>query len=216
VADETPAAEAHGCDVAAETRGASMTALATLTDKPVITGTWALDPVHSGIYFKVRHLGVTNVRGRFNEFSGALTVGEELEDLSVEATVDMASVDTNQPDRDAHLRTTDFFNVDNHPTMVFRSTAIRARGDDEYELEGNLTINGVTKPLVLDVEFNGTNVFPADGSTRAGFTATGTVRRKDYGVEFGLPTGVDQVGIANKVHVELDLQFVAPTSTSAG
>jgi polyisoprenoid-binding protein YceI len=187
-----------------------MTALASLVDQPVAQGTWAIDPAHSGVYFTVRHLGLTNVRGRFNQFSGSLTVGESLDDLAVEAEVDMASVDTNQPDRDAHLRGTDFFAVESNPTMTFRSTAVRPKGDDEYELEGDLTINGVTKPIVLDVEFNGVGVHPADNSTRAGFTATGTVRRKQYGIDFDMPIGVDRMALGDKVKIELDLQFVAP------
>ena len=96
-----------------------------LTTLPLATGTWTFDPTHSGVHFKVRHLGLTNVRGRFNTVDAWLEVGDDLADTRFGATIDIASVDTNQPDRDAHLRGTDFFSADSHPTMTFTSSAIR-------------------------------------------------------------------------------------------
>jgi polyisoprenoid-binding protein YceI len=187
-----------------------VTDLASLTDHPITTGTWAVEPGHSGIYFQVRHLGLSNVRGRFNRFTASLHVGDTLEDLRVEAEVDLSSVDTNQPDRDAHLLGTDFFNAENHPTMTFRSTGAKAKGSDEFELAGDLTINGTTRPVTFDVEFHGLEVFPPTGNVHAGFTATTTVKRGDFGIEFNMPLGMDKVAIADKVKIELELQFVAP------
>jgi polyisoprenoid-binding protein YceI len=187
-----------------------MTDLATLTDHPVTTGTWNVDPSHSGIFFQVRHLGLNNVRGRFNRFSASLTVGDTLADIAVKAEVDLSSVDTNQPDRDAHLLGTDFFNAENHPTMTFRSTGAIAKGGDEYELAGDLTINGVTRPVTFDVEFHGLEVFPPTGQTHAGFGATTTLKRSDFGIEFNMPLGMDKLALGEKVKVELELQFVAP------
>jgi polyisoprenoid-binding protein YceI len=187
-----------------------MTAETSPTALPLAPGVWTLDANHSGVHFRIRHLGLSNVRGRFDRFDATLRVGAELKDVSVESTIDMTSVDTNQPDRDAHLRTTDFFSTDEHPELSFRSTAVRARGHDDYELEGSLTINGVTHDVVLQVEFNGVEVFPADGSTHAGFSATGEINRDDFGVDFNMPLGMDKVALGKSVKIELEMQFVAP------
>jgi polyisoprenoid-binding protein YceI len=176
---------------------------------PLAPGTWTADPNHSGVHFKVRHLGLTNVRGRFNDFSATLVVGETLDDVSVSATIDMGSVDTNQTDRDAHLRSTDVFSADQHPTMEFKSTRVTGEGD-EYEVQGDLTINGVTRPVTIPVEFNGLETYPIDGSLHAGFTAELQLSRGDFGVDFNVPMGVDKLAIGDKVKVELDLQFSEP------
>jgi len=177
---------------------------------PIAPGIWKLDPNHSGVHFRIRHLGLSNVRGRFDKFDATLTVGDRLEDVAVEATIDMASVDTNQPDRDTHLRSTDFFSTDQHPEMTFRSSAVRAQGGNEYEVDGTLTINGIAKTVVLEVEFNGVEVFPADGSTHAGFSASAEVNRDDFGIDFNMPLGMDKMALGQKVKVELELQFIAP------
>jgi polyisoprenoid-binding protein YceI len=194
---------------------------ATTTDigLPLAAGTWTLDARHSGVHFKVRHIGLSNVHGRFNRFDATLSVGETLADTRVEATIEMSSVDTNQPDRDAHLLGTDFFSAEQHPEMTFRSTGIRAvgdgDGDGEYQLDGELTLNGVTRPVTLDVEFHGVETLPADGSTHAGFSATTTVNRDDFGVDFNVPLGVDKLAVGKKIAVELELQFVAPEAPEA-
>src|SRR5690349_9205287 len=111
---------------------------ATSSDLALAPGTYELDLNHSGVYFQIRHLGLSNVRGTFKQFDATMTIGASLDDSTVEATVDLASVDTNQPDRDVHLRSTDFFHADEHPQMSFRSTRISNVGGDEYELEGEL------------------------------------------------------------------------------
>jgi polyisoprenoid-binding protein YceI len=181
---------------------------------PLVSGAWRLDPNHSGVHFKVRHIGLSNVRGRFNHFDATLTVGDSLAQTEVEATIDMTSVDTNQPDRDAHLRSTDFFSADDHPLMAFRSTSVRPAADsDTYVLDGDLTINGITRPISLDVEFTGAEVFPGDGTTHAGFSATADVNRDDYGVDFNLPMGLDKFALGKTIKVEIDLQFVAPNAS---
>jgi polyisoprenoid-binding protein YceI len=171
-------------------------------------GHWTLDAAHSGIHFSVRHLGLTNVRGRFDRFEATLDVGESLDDVAVTASIDMSSVDTNNSDRDAHLRSTDFFGTDVHPTMTFRSSGISGEGD-EYELTGDLTVNGITHPVTLDVEFHGTEQFPADQSTHTGFSATGEIRRSEFDIDFGIVAG-EKILLSDKVKIELDLQFVAP------
>ena len=179
---------------------------------PLASGRWTLDASHSGVLFAVRHLGLSNVRGRFDSFTATLDVGATLDDVAVHADIDMSSVDTNNADRDAHLRTSDFFNVEAHPTMSFRSTSISGAGEN-YELEGELTINGTTRAVILDVEFNGTEVFPADQSTHAGFTASGEIRRSDFGIDLGITLpGADKIMLGDKIKIDLDLQFVAPSA----
>ena len=179
---------------------------------PLTTGTWQLDPAHSGVHFKVRHLGLTNVRGRFNEVDAWLEVGQDLADTRFGATIDMSSVDTNQPDRDAHLRSTDFFGADANPTMTFVSTAVRNVGDSDYEADGELTINGITKPVTLAVEFTGSITHPGDGKERAGFIATSQIVRDDFGIDFNMPLGIDKFALGKKIDVEIDVQFTpAPT-----
>jgi polyisoprenoid-binding protein YceI len=182
----------------------------TATDLALAAGTWAVDPNHSGVHFKVRHIGLSNVRGRFNRYDATFTVGETLADTRVEATIEMSSVDTNQPDRDAHLLGTDFFSAEQHPAMTFRSTRVRAAGEGEYQLDGELTLNGITWPVTLDVEFHGVETYPLDGSTHAGFSATTTVNREDFGVDVNMPLGMDKFTLGKKIAVELELQFVAP------
>jgi len=176
---------------------------------PLAAGTWGADPAHTTVGFVVRHLGLSKVRGRFEGVTAQLVVGDDLATSSVTATVEMGTVSTGNPDRDAHLASSDFFNADTNPTMTFVSNAING-ADEEYTLSGDLTINGVTKPIELDVEFFGTSVFPMDQSTRAGFSATGTLSRKDFGIEFNVPLGGDKVMIADKVTIDLDVQLIAP------
>jgi polyisoprenoid-binding protein YceI len=186
------------------------TATPTTSELPLVPGTWTVDPNTSGVHFTVRHLGLTNVRGRFNRFDATLTVGDTLADTRIEATIELSSVDTNQPDRDAHLLGTDFFSADRHPLMMFRSATVRATSETGYALDGELTLSGITRPVTLDVEFHGLEVLPTDGTTRAGFSATTTVNRGDYGIDFNMPLGTDRLALGNKIPVELELQFVAP------
>ena len=176
---------------------------------PLAPGRWVVDPFHSSVVFSIRHLGLSKVRGRFSSFDASLDVGASLDDVKVSATIDMASVDTNNADRDQHLRSTDFFDVEKHPTMVFESTALSGSGQD-WILEGELTINGVTKLVELEVEFNGTENFQED--LHAGFSAEGELRRDDFGIDFGIiPLGGEKLALSDKVRWELDLQFVEPS-----
>jgi polyisoprenoid-binding protein YceI len=176
---------------------------------PLTTGHWTVDRNHSAVSFVVRHLGLSNVRGRFDTFDASLDVGSTLDDIWVTAEIDLSSVNTNNPDRDAHLRSSDFFATEEHPTMTFRSTTVRGT-EESFELTGDLTVGDVTGPVTLDVEFNGTEVFPGDQKTHAGFTATGTVKRSDFGVDFGIVPGAEKLMLGDKIKVELDLQFVEP------
>jgi polyisoprenoid-binding protein YceI len=183
----------------------------TTTQVPLAAGRWVVDASHSAVVFSIRHLGLSKVRGRFDRFEAQLDVGPTVDDVRVEATIDLASVNTNNADRDAHLRNTDFFDVDKNPTMRFTSTGLTGGAGGSWELAGDLTVNGITRPVVLDVEFNGTEDFRGD--LHAGFSATGELRRSEFGIDFGLmPLGADKLALADKVPFELDLQFVEPAA----
>lgn len=166
------------------------------------TGQWAIEPAHSSVGFTVRHLGLSKVRGQFNTFTGSVEIAEDLLASSVTASVDLSSIDTNNPDRDGHLQSTDFFGVENHPQMTFTSTGV-----SESTLEGDLTLNGVTKPVSFDLEFHGV-VVDGYGLTRAGFSAAGKISRSDYGVDFNMPVGLDGMLIGDKIEIELEIQAV--------
>ncbi len=165
-------------------------------------GTWNIEPMHSEIGFTVRHLGMSKVRGRFNSFNGALTIGTDASASAVNAEVDLSSVDTNNEDRDNHLKSSDFFNAEQHPKMTFASTSV-----SDSKLAGDLTINGITKPVELDMEVHGVAVDNYE-MTRAGFSATGAIKRSDYGIDFNAPLGLDGMLISDKVEIELEVQAV--------
>jgi polyisoprenoid-binding protein YceI len=188
----------------------SVTEVTTLLELPLRTGAWAVDHAHSAVLFSIRHLGLAKVRGRFDRFDASLDIGPTLAETQIEATIDMDSIDTNNDDRDAHLRSTDFFSTEIHPTMRFVSTAITGAGAD-WQLSGLLTLNGITKPITLSVEFNGLEDFPGRDMRLAGFSATGSLKRSEFGIDFGMmPLGVDKLALADEVKIELDLEFVEP------
>ena len=179
---------------------------------PLGQGTWNLDPAHSVVEFAVRHLGISNIRGRFIGVEASLDVGADLDSSSLTAEVDMSTVDTGNPDRDGHLRSTDIFDVESQPRMRFASTGIAEAGDGRYAVTGDLTINGTTRSETLDVTFNGTGDNPLDGSTRGGFTATGTIDRTAYGIDWNVPLTQGGFMVANDVAVTLNAQLVGPAA----
>ncbi len=187
-----------------------MTTSTTSHALPLSPGVWRLDPVHCTVEFTARHMAISKVRGRFHSFDATVSVGDTLDTSDLTATVDMSSVDTNNADRDAHLRNSDFFDVERHPEMTFRSTDIRATGADTYDVVGELTINGVTRVETLAVQFHGTETFPGDGSVHAGFEATGTISRTAYGIDFNVPLGAGGFVISDSIGIELDVQLLAP------
>ena len=152
---------------------------------------------------------VAKVRGRFKDFTADLVIAENPLDSRVDATVQMASVDTDDETRDNHLRTNDFFDIENHPTMTFRTTSVEPDGDD-YKLNGDLTIRGVTKPVTFDLEVGGVGKDPW-GNTKAGFSATTTINRKDFGVEWNAPLETGGVIVGDKVTIELDIEAALQT-----
>jgi polyisoprenoid-binding protein YceI len=167
------------------------------------TGTWAIDPVHSSISFSVRHLMVTKARGRFGTFSGAIVVAED-GTPSVSAEIAVDSLDTGNEQRDGHLKAADFFDVEKYPTASFVSTGVRADGDD-YVLDGEFTLKGITKPLELKLEFNGVNPGMGHGEV-AGFEASVVLSRKEFGIDFDAPLEGGGVVLGDKVTITLDIE----------
>ena len=173
-----------------------------------VAGTWELDPVHSQIAFVARHLMVSKVRGHFNKFQAQIVTAEDPLDSSATATIDLSSVVTGNETRDNDLRSTNFFDVATHPEMTFSSTGIRRHGDD-FIVDGDLTIRGVTRPVSLTVEVNGFGPDPY-GGTRAGFSAHGEINRMDFGVSFNAPVP-GGVMISEKIRIEIEAEAVLTT-----
>ncbi|PZS17324.1 MAG: polyisoprenoid-binding protein [Acidimicrobiales bacterium] len=148
----------------------------------MLESTWEIDPTHSSLEFSVRHMMVSKVKGRFTRFTGTIVIAGEPEQSSVRTSVEAASIDTHESTRDGHLRSADFLDVENCPTIEFASTAVRPT-DGGAEMTGDLTVHGVTKPVTLEVEFNGTGPDPY-GGTRVGFSATTEISRKEFGLEW--------------------------------
>ena len=170
-------------------------------------GTWSIDPTHSAVSFTVRHLMISKVRGSFQKFAGTITIDADVAKSTVEATVDVTSVSTNDETRDNHLRTNDFFDVANHPTWTLKSTGLRPDGDD-WTLTADLTVRGVTKSVEFEVEFEGATTDPW-GNRRLGFSAEAEINRKDWGVEYNAPLEAGGVLIGEKVKLSLDIEAVA-------
>ncbi len=170
------------------------------------TSTWTIDPAHSIAEFAVKHLVVTTVKGRFRDLEGTLQIDEaQPEDSSVSASIDVASIDTGVADRDAHLRSDDFFNAERYPQITFRSTRVERANDRNFNLHGDLTIREVTKPVVLDTEFEG-EVDDPWGNRRAAFTATTQISRNKFGVKWNqlIETGGAVVGDNVKITLHIE------------
>ncbi len=169
-------------------------------------GVWTVDPIHSTIGFTARHLMITKVHGHFTDFDGTVTIAEDPLASTLEANVRLGSVDTGSADRDGHLRTADFFDVEHHPEMTLRSTEIVEQGGD-YALEGDLTIAGQTHPVTFALEFDGVTLDPY-GNTKAGFAATAEINRSDWGLTFNMALETGGVVVSEKIKIELDVQLV--------
>ncbi|GAA2085840.1 YceI family protein [Aeromicrobium halocynthiae] len=177
------------------------------TATAVTPGTWTLDTTHTEIGFSVRHL-MSKVRGTFKTFEGTLVTAEDVTASTVSVEVDLSSIDTGTPDRDAHLRSSDFFDIEKHPSMTFVSTGVSRRGDTDFVVTGDLTIKGVTQPLELQVEFLGEGGDPW-GGTRVGVEATGEISRKAFGIDFNIPVaGADKAMIGDKITLTINAEAV--------
>ena len=176
-----------------------------------LADTYDIDSSHSSVGFKIKHLAISNVKGSFTSFEGAFEfVPGQPEQWNVEVSIDMKSVDTGDEDRDDHLRADDFFDVEKFPTMVFKSTGVKMEDDDdddEFELMGTLTMHGVTLPVTLELEYNGSITDPW-GSERAGFSATGKINRKDWGLSYGKVMEGGGLMIGNDVKISLEIEGV--------
>lgn len=168
-------------------------------------GTWKIDPTHSVVGFSVRHMMVSKVRGRFETFDATLTVPEDPAQASVEATIDAGSINTDNSDRDNHIRSADFFDVEKYPQFTFRSTGAEAKGED-FVLKGELTIKGNTRPVELALEFNGSTIDPY-GLNRAGFTASTQISRKEFGVDIEMPMDGGGVVVGDRITIDIDAEF---------
>ena len=177
------------------------------TATAVTAGTWTIDPSHTEIGFTVRHL-VSKVRGKFETFEGTITSADDVTASSVNVSVDLASVNTGTADRDAHLRSGDFFNAEENPKMTFVSTSIVEKGEGDFVVTGDLTIKGVTKSVDLATEFLGEGGDPW-GGTRVGLEASTTISRKDFGIDFNIPVdGADKLMIGDKITINIVAEAV--------
>ncbi|MEX2256082.1 MAG: YceI family protein [Acidimicrobiia bacterium] len=170
-------------------------------------GTWVVDPSHSEVGFSVRHLMVSKVRGRFASFEGTFVTAENPLDSTVEASIDVSSVDTNNADRDAHLRSADFFDVEQYPDFTYRSTGIRV-DDGDLVVDGELTLHGLTKPVPLALEVHGFLPESPFGDHRVGLSATGELSRKEFGITFDAPLEGGGVGLSDRIHITLEIEAV--------
>jgi polyisoprenoid-binding protein YceI len=172
------------------------------------TGTYTIDPTHSRIGFVARHAMVTKVRGSFNEFDGTGSFdADDPTNSRLQLTIQAASIDTRNADRDGHLKSNDFFDMDTYPEIAFVSTAVEQTGDDEYRVTGDLTIKGVTKAVTIDFDYEGTAVDPY-GNTRIGLEGKTTVNRKDWGVTWNAPLEAGGVLVGEKVTLEFEVSAI--------
>jgi len=179
------------------------------TPASVTTTTWNLDPAHSAAEFKVRHMMISNVKGRFTSLSGVLTLDEtDVTNSRIEASIETKTVDTREPDRDAHLRSADFFEVEKYPTMTFQSTSVKQTGEGELAVTGNLTIHGVTKSVVFAVEGPTPPHKDPWGNMRIGLSAATKINRKDYGLNWNAALEAGGILVGEEVAITLDVELL--------
>jgi polyisoprenoid-binding protein YceI len=171
------------------------------------TGTWTVDPSHSSVEFRVKHLGISTVRGEFREFEGQLEIGEDITSSKATGKIKAASIDTGEPKRDEHLRSADFFDVENYPDITFESTKIEVIDDEEFHVTGDLTMHGITKPITLHAEVTGTEEDPW-GNTRVGLEVQGELSRGDWGMTFNQALGSGNMMVSDKVRISADISAV--------
>jgi polyisoprenoid-binding protein YceI len=181
--------------------------ISTETQTLIPSGTWNVDPGHSTVGFSVKHLGIATVRGQFEQFEGTLEIGEDLSAARAYGTIQTASVNTNEAARDEHLRSTDFFGAEANPELRFESKAIRPLDEDTFEIEGDLSMNGVTNPVTLTAVVEGTETDPW-GNDRVGLEVTGRINRGDWNMTFNQALGSGNLLVGEKVTLSLDISAV--------
>ena len=167
---------------------------------------WVLDPTHSELTFKVKHMMITNVKGEFKNFTVEAD-GDDILKSSIAVTIDASSINTNSDQRDGHLKSADFFDVENHKELSFKSTSFKKKDDDEYELRGLLTIKGISKEVSLELEFGGINKDPW-GNEKAGFSFKGKISRKNWGLNWNAALETGGVLVSDEVKISGEIQFV--------
>jgi len=183
--------------------------MSTLATPQTTTTTWKIDPTHSGAEFKVRHMMISNVKGQFARVAGVLTRDEsDLANSRVEATIEAASIETRDPQRDAHLKSADFFDVEKFPTLTFKSTRVRRVGDGELAVDGDLSIHGTTRKVTFSVEGPTPPAKDPWGNTRIAVSATTKINRKDFGLNYNAALETGGILIGDEVTITLDVQFV--------
>ena len=188
--------------------------MTTTTVPATVTGTYAIDPAHSRIGFVARHAMVTKVRGSFNEFEGSGSFdAENPANSRLQLTIQAASIDTRNADRDGHLKSNDFFDMENHPEITFASTTVEQVDAENYRVTGVLTIKGVTKPVTVDFEYTGTATDPF-GNQRIGFEGKTTVNRKDWGVNWNAALDAGGVLVSEKVTLEFEVSAIRTDDAS--
>ncbi|HEX8924730.1 MAG TPA: YceI family protein [Terriglobales bacterium] len=183
--------------------------MSTLTAPQTAVSTWSIDPVHSVAEFKVKHMMISNAKGQFTGVSGTLSLDEaDVTNSKIEASIDAASVNTREPQRDAHLKSADFFDVEKFPTLSFKSSSVKRIGDGELAVEGELTIHGVTRSVVFTVEGPTAPGKDPWGNTRIGISATTKINRKDYGLTWNAALETGGILVGEEVTITLDVQFI--------
>ncbi|MEA2472223.1 MAG: hypothetical protein QOE06_138 [Thermoleophilaceae bacterium] len=191
------------------------TGSATRTRPIVPAGTWRVDPAHSSVQFAVKHMGIATVRGKFTKFEGTVEVGEDYSSSRAYGRVEVASIDTDEPDRDAHLRSPDFFDAENYPEITFESIRVVPLNDDTSTVHGNLTMHGVTKEVRLEVVVEGTDTDPW-GNERVGLSASGVLSRGDFDMKFNQALGSGNLLVGDRVNISLDISAVKVPAEEAG
>src|SRR6478736_4624167 len=182
---------------------------ATVPEVTATTTTWNIDPVHSNAQFKVKHMMISNVKGEFTAVKGSLQFDEKnLANSSVEAEIDATTINTREPQRDAHLKSADFFDVEKFPTLTFRSTTVSKKVDGELAVKGELTIHGVTRPVTFTVEGPSAPAKDPWGNTRIGLSATTRINRKDFGLTWNAALETGGILVGDEVTITLDVEFV--------
>jgi polyisoprenoid-binding protein YceI len=178
--------------------------------------TWEIDPAHSASQFTVRHMMISNVRGEFGKTTGVVSLDDkDLNRSTAEATIDTTTINTREPNRDKHLKSPDFFDVEKYPTITFKSTSFKKVSSEKYKVSGDLTIHGVTKPVVLDVDAPDAVSKDPKGNDRRGATATATINRKDFGLMWNKPIETGGVMVGDQVTINVDLELVKKAADKA-
>ena len=191
----------------------TVSVLRTRDDREIpASGVYDIDGAHTSVEFVGRHLMITKVRGRFSDVRGQITIGEEPRSSHVEVEIGVASLSSGNDDRDAHLRSADFFDVEHYPTITFASTAVRPLRGDTWELVGDLTVHGTTRPITLQVDFDGGGASPM-GDERIGFSAATDINREDFGLTWNVALETGGFLVGKNVRIELSVQAIAASKT---